>query len=249
MQSIDTNRWKRKQAVTLLKFLITQLDRHVHFERLIDCLWPDVDERHGRERLKVTVYALRRELKTNGLDGDIIKTVGNAYLLRRDAVWVDSMAFEKFVKEGRAMQEQGRWQAALAAYREAEDLYGGDFMEEETYTDWCAEERERLYELYLELLTRMAECFAELGQFAQAIHICRRAVAIEPCRENLHYVLMVYLARNGSPDLALSQFRRCEEVLTDELGTGAMPKTRQLYEQIRDGADVTLPAFAVDSGD
>lgn len=242
-RSIDTRRWKRKQAVTLLKYLITQLDRQVHFERLVDCLWPDVDERLGRERLKVTMYALRRELRAHGLSGDIIKTADTAYLLRRDAVWVDAMAFEKFVQEGRARQEQGHWQEALDRYAKAAALYGGDFMQEEMYTDWCAEERERLHELHLEMLIRQAECYAEQGRYAEAVQVCRQAVALEPCRENLHYALMIYLARNDSPDLALHQFRRCRQILTTELGIGPMPRTRELYEQIRDAED--LPAAGV----
>jgi len=89
--SIDIGKWKRKQAVTLLKYLITQLDRPVHRERLIDCLWPDADEKQGWGRLKVTMYYLRRELRANGISDDAVKTIDNAYLLRRDAIWVDIM--------------------------------------------------------------------------------------------------------------------------------------------------------------
>lgn len=238
-RSIDTRHWKRSQSLTLLKYLITQLDRQVHFERLIDCLWPEVDQAQGRGRLKVVMYDLRRELRSSGLGDMAIKTVGSAYLLRRDSIWVDSIAFEKFVAAGRVAQREGLWDKALACYDDAVGLYRGEYMEEEPYSDWCAEERERLHELYLEALARSAECLAEVGRLADAVDRCRRALAIEPCREHLHYLLMDYLDRNGHPDLALIQYRRCAQIMMHEFGAEPMPRTARLRKRILDAMEAT----------
>jgi PAS domain S-box-containing protein len=237
-RSIDIGKWRRKQAVTLLKYLITQLDRPVHRERLLDYLWPDVDEDQAWGRLKVTMYYLRRELRASGMSDDVVKTVGNAYLVRRDAVWVDVDIFERLVAEGRALQEQSQCIDALDCYNEARHLYRGDYFEEETFADWCAEERERLHELYLEMLARTAECHAELLQYAEAAHICRKALVFDPCRENFHYALMEYLVKNGRPDLALAQYRHCQEVLALEFGAEPLPETQRLYQQILNGVDI-----------
>ena len=46
-------------------------------------------------------YYLRHELRANGMSDEVVKTIGNAYLLRRDAVWLDADAFERLVTEGR----------------------------------------------------------------------------------------------------------------------------------------------------
>lgn len=240
--SVDIGRWKRKQAVTLLKFLVTQLDRPVHRERLIDSLWPDVDEKQGWGRLKVTMYCLRQELRANGISGDAVKTIDNAYLLRRDSIWVDTHVFERLVTEGQELQRQGQWNDALHLYNEARHLYRGDYLEEEAFSDWCAEERERLHERYLEVLARTAECHAELDQYAEAVHICRKALVFDPCRENFHYVLMDYLVKNGRPDLALVQYRHCLQVLAREFGTEPLPETQRLYQQILDGGDSLISA-------
>ena len=56
--------WERKQALTLLKYLVAHLGHPVHREALSEYLWPDIDESHGWERLKVTVYSLRRQLRS-----------------------------------------------------------------------------------------------------------------------------------------------------------------------------------------
>ncbi len=230
--SVDIAKWKRKQAVTLLKYLITQLDRPVHRERLLDCLWPGVDRRRGLGRLKVTMYYLRRELRSNGMSNEVIKTVGDSYLLRRDAVWVDVDVFERLVTEGRALQDRAQWSDALDRYDEAQRLYRGDYLEEETFSDWCAEERARLHEIYLELLARTAECQAELGHYAEVVQIYRKALVFDPCRESFHYLLMENLVTYGRPDLALAQYRHCQQVLAREFGTEPLPETRRMYQEI-----------------
>ncbi len=236
-RSVDIGKWKRKQAVTLLKYLITRLDRPVHRDRLLEFLWPGVDEHQGRGRLKVTMYYLRRELRANNITGDVIKTVGRAYQLRRDAVWVDANAFERLVLQGRKLQEERKWSDALERYNEAQQLYRGNYLEEETFADWCAEERERLHELCLDMLARTAECHAELGQFAEAVSICRKALVFDPCREDFHYALMEYLVSYGYPELALVQYRRCARVLKQEFDTPPLPKTQRLYQRILKRAD------------
>jgi PAS domain S-box-containing protein len=231
-RNVDISKWKRKQAVTLLKYLITQLDRPVHRERLLDCMWPDVDENRGWGRLKVTAYYLRRELRANGMSDEVLKTVGDAYLLRRDAVWLDADAFERLVTEGRALQDQAQWSDALNRYVDAQSLYRGDYLEEEPFADWCAEERARLRELHLEMLGRTAECHAALGQYAEVVEVCRKALVFDPCRESFHCLLMEYLVKDGRSDLALAQYRHCQQVLAREFGTEPLPETQRLYQKI-----------------
>jgi PAS domain S-box-containing protein len=231
-RGVAVDKWKRRQAVTLLKYLVTQLDRPVHRERILDCLWPEVDEKRGWGRLKVTMYYLRTQLRAAGADEDAVRTVGDAYLLRRDAVWVDADNFEKRVAEGLALQSKGRGDEALRCYDEAQFLYRGDYFEQDVFADWCAEERERLGEIYMEMLTRKAECHAERGEYAEAVQVCRKGLVHDPCRESFHRALMQYLARFGRPDGAIAQFRHCQVVLAREFGAEPMPETQRLYRQI-----------------
>ncbi|MFQ6024626.1 MAG: BTAD domain-containing putative transcriptional regulator [Acidiferrobacterales bacterium] len=234
-RSVALEKWKRKQAVTLLKYLVTQVGRPVHRERILDCLWPNVDESRGWGRLKVTMYYLRRQLRATGMGGDVVKTVGDAYLLRRDAVRVDAETFERLVAEGCALQLQQRWDEALRCYDEAEHLYRGDYLEEDIFADWCAEERERLREIYLETLARMAECHGESGDYGEAVQVCRKALVHDPCREGFHCALMEYFVRLGRPDRAVAQFRDCQRILAREFGVEPMPETQRMYQQILEG--------------
>ncbi|MDH3759845.1 MAG: winged helix-turn-helix domain-containing protein [Gammaproteobacteria bacterium] len=231
-RGIAIEKWKRRQAITLLKFLVTHLDRPVHRERILDYLWPDVDQERGWGRLKVTMYYLRSQLRASGAAEDTIRTVGSAYLLRRDAVWVDAENFEKLASEGRTLQGKGRCDEALRCFDEALFLYRGDYLEQDTYADWCAEERERLGETYLDMLTRKAECHAQRNEFVEAAQVCRKGLVQDPCRESMHCSLMRYLVNLGRTDSALAQYRQCRSVLWREFGVEPMPETQQIYQQI-----------------
>ncbi len=233
-RGLAVEKWQRKQAVTLLKYLVTHLGRAVRREALIECLWPEAEESQGLGRLKVTVYFLRRQLRAAGAHEDTLQTVGKAYLLRRDKVWVDSQAFEMLIAEGSTLRSQQRWNGALHCYEEAQRLYRGHYIEEDMYSDWCAAERERLHELYLEMLARTSDCHAECGHYAEAAQVCRTALVRDPCRESFHYALMQHLVRLGRSSRAVAQFHQCECVLAQELGVEPMRETRRLYQQIVD---------------
>jgi len=229
-------KWTRKHAVTALKYLVSQLGSPVHREQLMECLWPEVDETRGRARLKVTMHLLRLELGRAGAPADVVQTVRDGYLLRRDAVWVDAEAFERLAGNGRRLQRHGKEEEALSQYLEVGALYRGDYFEEDRYADWCAEERERLREIYLDVLARIAEIYARRGSYAEAADVCREALSRERCREMFHRALMTALFHLDRPDAALAQFQRCQRILHDELGVSPGAETRRLYEQALEAA-------------
>ncbi len=229
---VSIEKWERKQAVTLLKFLVAHLGRPVHRETLIDFFWPEIEENRAWKRLKVTVHFLRQQLRAAGIDENIVETVDKTYALRREAVWVDSVVFDRCVVEGAALQRQQRWDKALQCYEEAQHLYRGDYMEEDIYADWCAAEREQLHEIYLEMLAGMADCHAANGHYAEAVQVCRTALVRDPFRESFHLALMKHLVQLGRADWAMDQYHRCCSILADGLGVEPMHETLRLYHQI-----------------
>jgi len=234
-KAVATDKWDRKQALTLLKFLLTRLGRAVHRDVLIENLWPDADEHSGRLRLKVNVSALRRELRDAGMSDCILETIGDAYMLRRESVWVDSMVFENSIAVGSTQQSQQNWSEAIKRYKEAQRLCKGDYLEEDIHTTWCSEERARLREVYLEMLASLAECYHELGEYAQAVSVCRIVLVDDSCRERIHRMIMENLLLLGRADSAAAQYHQCELVLARELGVEPSSEIRDLYELIMSG--------------
>ncbi len=234
---IPVSHWERKQAVTLLKHLVTSRGHGVHRERLMELMWPEVPEQRGRERLKTVVYSLRQGFRRAGVKIDVINTADETYRLCHEAVWVDAEAFEARVREGSNLIHRQKTDEALHCYREAEDLYRGDYLEEDLFSDWPDGERERLLEIYLGAMEEMASLHAGQGNYAEAVRICRKAVEREPCREAIRRALMLYLWHQGRRDEALVQYRACAQVLAEELDVEPMAETQRLYGRILESAE------------
>lgn len=231
-EGLKVEGWKRKQAAVVLKCLASQLGRPVHRERLIEWLWPEADAARGWDRLKVTISFLRAKLRAGGAMEDTIETVGQSYLLRCDAVWVDSDEFISSVAAGWGHLKAGNRPEARVRFEEAQSLYRGEYLEDEPYAEWCAEERERLREIYLELLAGMVKCYAEDGQFMEAAQVCRTALANDPCRESFLRALLENLVNLGHSDAAEAQFRSWRRNLDEAYGLTPTHETLQVYQDL-----------------
>lgn len=224
--------WQRKKSVTLLKILVVNRGRLMHRERLASMLWPEADEDKGWERLRVTIYALRKELRAAGITETVIDTIDKSYRLNSDLVWFDFDAFEVSIEAGLAFEKGGHMDDALLCFENALKLYRGDFLADEIYSDWCAEKREQLRELYLEMLASLVRCYEQKDQRAQAAQSCRAALACDPCRESFLRSLIKNLVKIGRSDRAKVEYLYWQKVYSDQLGVEPMLETRQLYHNI-----------------
>lgn len=231
-KGLNVEHWKRKKAVTVLKCLISNLNKPVHRERLIEWIWPDADPAKSWARLKVTVSYLRQALRDGGANADIIETKGQAYMLRGDLVWIDSSEFCALVSKGKELLRANDLAGAKKQLEDAESLYRGEFIEDEPYEDWCIIERERLREIHVELLESLAKCYTETGDYTTAARICRSALSSDPCRENFIRTLMESMISIGRPDWARANFISWRRTLEKEYGLNPTEKTLAVFRNI-----------------
>jgi len=102
------------------------------------------------------------------------------------------------------------------------------------YEDWTLYDRERLRLGYLGVRQKLMLHHGAYGRFEAALDHAERILEIDPAREKIHRHLMRLYALNGDRNAALAQFKRCKQVLHDELNLKPMRETRQLYSLIKD---------------
>ncbi|HMQ29966.1 MAG TPA: BTAD domain-containing putative transcriptional regulator [Chloroflexaceae bacterium] len=146
----------------------------------------------------------------------------------------DVAAFETAARTGLA-------QKSVALLREAFAHYGGEFTPglavkgAPAFDDWLIQERERLRELALRVLSELGAAEERAGDRTSAIATRRRLLAEEPWREEAHRALMRLLAADGQRAAALHQFEQCRAALQRELGIEPEPETLALLEQLQAG--------------
>jgi len=232
-QSLTNHDWRTQQTQTIGKILLTQRNKIVTSDQLIDVVWPDEPVESARRRLHVRISQLRKGLKEKS---SLVKTVHGGYCFETDdSCWVDVDAFQSLITQGLQQQESGQQREAIQAYEKARSLYRGDFLAEDLYANWTFTQREFYRERYLNLLIQLSECYAQQGRYRLAITAAHQALNLDPLRETIYVRLMLYNYYSGDRTQSLILFDRYCQILEKELGVPPLDSTKQLVEQIRMG--------------
>ena len=180
-------------------------------------LWPDFDG-PSASSLRQALWLLRTGVTASGVEPDRILDVGPETLgIRADArIDLDAVAFESLASAGP--------QGATAAI----ELYRGDLAEGLGHECFAAD-RERLSDLYEDVLASVGDARLATGDVAGAVDAATRLLLRDPLREEGHGVLIAAYGLTGSRSQVVRQYRRLCEILRDELAVPPLPETEAVY--------------------
>jgi len=216
--------WRGQKPRDLLKILLLARGKFVSNDQLCEWLWPGVEPESAQINMRSAVSDLRKLLErelAHGRDSAFILTKREGYTFNL-TVWaeVDIFDFEKAI----TATSRPELESALA-------LYDSDLLEEDPYAEWASRERERLRDLRLDALARLARICLDGADYPRAIALCEQALAFDASRETLWRALMGAYLRNGDRAAALRAFERCRAALARDLGVDPLPETMKLHEE------------------
>jgi DNA-binding SARP family transcriptional activator len=229
--------WRGKRMKTLLKLLVALGGSKVSQETMMDTLWPGNDAAAAAVNLRSLLSRLRRTLEPGmetGFESFYLRSKEGSLSLDQDRCRVDVKEFHHHIEEGKKLERDQRLAEALAAYREAGDLYQGDFLEEDRNEDWVLPFREQLISEYLDLLHRIARLAESLGEPEDVPMWYWKILTKNPLDEEASRGLMRSLHRLGRRAEALRAYQECRERLIAELGVEPTEETTALYREIRE---------------
>ncbi|NLM39774.1 MAG: diguanylate cyclase [Firmicutes bacterium] len=234
--------WKSKKALMLFKYLVVRCGEKIPSDVLVDLLWPENDGESGSHNLHTTIYFLRKTLKEASALQDVSSQIrfanGLYWFHKEEEDFVDTIRFIALCRRSEQSEDSDP-EEALDAGLKALSLYRGDFLADEPYSDWTANDRAYYREHYIEAALRTSRLLAEhKKEYKRAIRILRKALTIEPYREELHQVVIRYLLDSKRYPEAAAQYRICAEVLQEEFGLEPSAETRALLNRIRDTSDI-----------
>lgn len=228
--------FEARKAQELLCFLLLHRD-HTHArESLANMLWEDRPSAHARKYLRQTLWQLQSVLETGtqpGANGRVLSVEDDWVSLNAGAqLWLDVQCFEQAYRlcQDTAGKELGAPQTA--ALCGAVELYRGDLLEG-CYRDWCLFERERLQNMYLEMLDKLVGFCIAHQNYADGLRYGGQILRCDRARERTHRRLMLLHYLSGDRTAALRQYERCVAALAEELDVRPSRRTYLLAEQIR----------------
>jgi predicted ATPase/DNA-binding SARP family transcriptional activator/DNA-binding CsgD family transcriptional regulator len=227
---LEDGAWRLRKAANLVKILALSPGHHMHRERMMDMLWPDLGSQAASNNLRGVIHAARRTLEPHPSATSHYLTLQDdqVVLCPESTLWVDVETFEEAARIARRSQDP-------AAYRTAVELYAGELLPADRYEQWAETRRLELRGTFLSLLMELAGLYEERGEYGAGIESLGKALSEEPTREETHVSLIRLYALSGNKGEALAQYVQLEEVLARELGTEPSASSRALREEIAVG--------------
>lgn len=236
-------RWKAGKARDLLQFMLLRPDQVVPRKTLCDALWPDAHQSaNTRVSLKVAVHTLRRTLDgclasdhDGGRNPLRLATRERGYLLEVDSnAKIDFEIFDELVRKGHGAELRGSVEDASSSYREAAELYTGEFLEG-VEADWARVHREWLRGRYLYALHYLANVDLSASDYLSVVRWCRLMIDAEPFCEDAYRALIVAHAQLGHLGQVRRWYQVCADRLYKELQTAPAPETERVYARALHG--------------
>jgi DNA-binding SARP family transcriptional activator len=203
--------WLDQRPGALLKLLVAGRAARLQIDQIAETLWPQLGVK-GIKNVRYYIHVLRHTLEPNlerRAVSSFITSLDGGYLLDRSRVWIDADAFEENVTAGLQARRDGDDAVATARLEEALELYRGDFLAEEPYTE---------RDLMSRALRALTDMKVQRNDLEGAVENLRVLGELEPFDVDVHRELIVVCLRRGRRSEAARRFAMLRSRLTREFG-------------------------------
>ena len=210
-------------AREILFFLIEH--KRVARDQLMETFWPDFAPGRQVSSLHTAIYSIRRELGKDAVQFD-----GNLYSVDTGSdIRYDVAQFEQAASVAEGLPPGDP--RLMFALTEAVNLYGGEFLPEFD-SEWIDERRRSLELGYLDLLAALSEEALLQGQPSNVVGLLRKALFIDPLRDDTNLYYLEALGRLGRRSEIVAHYQEYVRLLADELGLDPPEEVRELYDRL-----------------
>jgi DNA-binding SARP family transcriptional activator len=222
-----------QRACLLLCYLMLNRQGPFHRERLAAVFWEDYPSQTARKYFRNALWRLRTLLQSAGAVPDDYLLVSDDSLafITPSPYWLDVEAFEQSIALTHSLSGSELSLEQATELETAVELYTGDLLED-IYEDWCLYDRERLRLLYLTQLNKLMTYHAAHQAYELSLQFGERILSQDNTRENIHRQMIWLYWQMGDRPSALAQYKRCAQILREELNLPPMESTRQLYQRV-----------------
>lgn len=223
-----------KKLWELYKFMLTHRDRSFTPEALMDQLWVSEEYNDPRSTLRRQMHRLRQTLAEEDChDSERTLLFSNGFYRWNDSLslTIDAEDFERLTQKGDLLAAASP-EEALNAYREALDLYSGDYLPECVDQHWVYPFRNHLRRCYLKAVQSATALLREKEAYDEILRITQKAVQLDIYEEQFHLSLMEALLISGDPKRALEHYEYITGFYYREMGIKPSAEMRALYKRM-----------------
>jgi DNA-binding SARP family transcriptional activator len=222
-----------QQCHLLLCYLLLNAHHSLGREPLAAVFWGDYPTATSRTYLRSALWRLRHAFDVAGAPPFAYVQVDaeSVRFAPTEPYWSDTDEFQQATSCARDAPGESLTSDQAMRLSQAVDLYTGDLLEG-VFEEWAMCERERLRQLYLDAVGKLGAYYEHNGSYELGLVYCTRMLCLDGTCESAHRQSMRLNWRMGNRHEALAQYKRCAQILHEELGLAPSRETRTLYEQM-----------------
>jgi DNA-binding SARP family transcriptional activator len=222
-ETVSSAQW---QAIAARELFFYLLFKGASTRELISlAFWPDSPARLVRSNFHSTLHRARHAVGAN-----TILFHDDLYFINPEiSLWCDALELQSLVRQAKTLPP--RTAHAENLWRRAVQLYQGELLPT-TYAEWALGCRTALQETHLEALLGLANAERVREEFSEAIGTLKRALEIDPYREDIHRSIMICFAAQGERKQLLQHLEGLKRLLRRELGIAPSDETLSLATKL-----------------
>jgi len=223
---------RTRKVWNLFAYLIVNRNKQLSPSELPDILCSDERSEDPAKAVKNLVYRLRCTLADSKMpELNYITQKGGVYSWNKDVpIEVDADVFaEKWKAATKAGQDS---EEALRLYLDAIDLYNGKFLPRLGYEEWTVNLSVFYHRIFTECIKQVFRILSEKEDYAPLIPVCEKAIALDPCDEDIYIIYITALTKLNKQKEALAAYEVITGKLYNELGINPSKELSELYREI-----------------
>jgi DNA-binding SARP family transcriptional activator len=212
------------KVLALLAYLVlAPPGRYQRRDRLVNLLWPELDQEHARAALRKAVFAIRRALGPNA----VLSRGDEEIALASGALWCDVVEFNTRADAGHLVR-------AFECCPEGAELLAGFHLSEcNDFDQWLSAEREQFRERVAATAWALAVELGESGKHTTAGKWARRAVRYAGTDERVLRRVLNMLEKIGDRAGAVRVYEDFTRRLREELEVEPSGESQALAARLR----------------
>ena len=246
-----TDEYQRsRKSWDLLKFLLLHREKYTPAEEILEQLWPQQEYTDHRRALRIQVHRLRQmleEQESNDPGGEPPGKAGSraseppsarpnylvfshgCYRWNQDApYWLDVEEFASLYQEAYPVTEADPPRAE-ACYRRMLELYKGELLPENSYSEWVIPIRNYYRHIFLKSALELLEILKRERRCQEIVEVGDKVLQQEFFEEEFHAYYLEALLELGKAREAKSHYHYLYDVFQRELEAQPSEALTQLY--------------------
>ncbi|MGI6220954.1 MAG: AfsR/SARP family transcriptional regulator [Coriobacteriales bacterium] len=222
--------WKKSKSKLFFAHVVTSYGRAVNREHIIECLWPDLDQKRAIDNVYVAWSQIRRTFEKAGVSSAYVSSNKCMYRINTDLVESDVYEFDVLTRKMLFNNLSDKSMAQHIA--RMEQIYAGELLSGMSCDPFLTRLRNRYRDTYIDMLAAASQRTLAHGDHASALWFARKALNMENRREDVYQTLMLAQEAAGQRIPAMETFFMCKSYLDEELGVPLSRKTIEIYERL-----------------